>query len=132
MITGKYLTPIQMCNNSTLQRKDKESHHKEDDIIIHHIAPVVSAADDSLIKVICDDTDSIILLPYFYLEEQMTVKKKQHREHKFFESICRHSLNSNGPQKDCQISVCWTCLCIYLFSWGFMSLSTIYRSYHDE
>ena len=36
-------------------------------------------------------------------------------EHKFFESICRHSLNSNGPQKDCQISACWTCLCIYLF-----------------
>ena len=69
MTTGKYLTPVQICNNSTRKRKDQESHHKEDDIIIHHITPVVSVADDSLIKVICDYTDSIILLPYLCMEE---------------------------------------------------------------
>ena len=69
MITGKYLTLVQMCNNSTLQRKDQECHDKEDDIITPHITPVVSAVDDSLIKVICDYTDSIILLPYIYMEE---------------------------------------------------------------
>ena len=42
-------------------------------------------------------------------------KTKQHKEQKFFESICKHSLNSKDNKKNCQISACWTCLCIYLF-----------------
>ena len=75
VITEK--SPVQVCNDSTLQRQDQESYHKEDDvIIIRHLTPIASAADDSHIEVICDYTDVFMLLLYFCMGEKMTVKTK--------------------------------------------------------
>ena len=38
VITGKDPTPVQVWNNSTLQRQDLKTHHEEADvIIIHHL-----------------------------------------------------------------------------------------------
>lgn len=75
VITGKDPTPVQVWNNSTLQRQDLKTHHEEADvIIIHHLVRIVSGVSgDSHIKVVCDDTDVFVLLIHFYLEEKMTV-----------------------------------------------------------
>ena len=75
VITGKDPIPVQVWDNSTLQRLDLETHHEEADvIIIHHLIRIVQNANGDLhIKVICDDTDVFILLIHFYVEEQMTV-----------------------------------------------------------
>ena len=50
MITGKYATLVQVCNNSALQRKDLESRHTRD-VSIYQLAPTTSGpGDDSHTK----------------------------------------------------------------------------------
>lgn len=75
VITGKDPTPVQIWNNSTLQRQDLKTLHEEADVIIvHHLAQIISNVSwDSHIKVISDDTDVFVLLIHFYLKEKMTV-----------------------------------------------------------
>ena len=75
VITAKHPIPVQVCNNSTLQRPDLKTHHEEADvIIIHHLVRNASGASShSHIKVVCDDTDVFVLLIYFHLKEKMTV-----------------------------------------------------------
>ena len=74
-ISGKKPTPVQVWNNSTVQRLDLKIHQEEADvIIIHHLVCIVSGvSNDAHIKVICDDTDVFILLIHFYNKEHMVV-----------------------------------------------------------
>ena len=75
VMTGKDPTPVQVGNNSSLQREDLKTNHEEFDIIIpHHLIRIESgASDDSYIMVVCGDTDDFVLLIHFYLAKKMTM-----------------------------------------------------------
>ena len=75
VVKGKDPTPVQVGNNSSLQREDLKTNHEEIDIIIaHHLIRIASgASDDSYIKVVCDDTGAFVLLIHFYLAKKMTM-----------------------------------------------------------
>jgi len=72
VITGESPVPVQLCEDTVIDREDLRTTHEEADTIIVQQMVKVAGRGSRSIKVVCDDTDVFILMLYFYNTEDLT------------------------------------------------------------